>query len=145
MLNKNKAKSRKHFSFNNYKLNITEIENEKKKLYKNINNVNNKNINDTIIYKQYYLSNLKFEYYENSLNDNEYIFFVSDDEFIHLYKMKSYVLFGYLFNDIKQPIIYYFDFSFYEMMILFYKSKYENLVQFLQRLIKINKKKRKFI
>ena len=81
MLNKNKAKTRKHFSFNNYKLNITEIENEKKKLYKNINNVNNKNINDTIIYKQYYLSNLKFEYYENSLNDNEYIFFVSDDEF----------------------------------------------------------------
>lgn len=143
MLNKNKAKTRKHFSFNNYKLNITEIENEKKKLYKNINNVNNKNINDTIIYKQYYLSNLKFEYYENSLNDNEYIFFVSDDEFIHLYKMKSYVLFGYLFNDLKQPIIYYFDFSFYEMMILFYKSKYENLVQFLQRLIKVNKKKKK--
>ena len=143
MLNKNKAKTRKHFSFNNYKLNITEIENEKKKLYKNINNVNNKNINDTIIYKQYYLSNLKFEYYENSLNDNEYIFFVSDDEFIHLYKMKSYVLFGYLFNDLKQPIIYYFDFSFYEMMILFYKSKYETLVQFLQRLIKVNKKKKK--
>ena len=62
---------------------------------------------------------------------------------IHLYKMKSYVLFGYLFNDLKQPIIYYFDFSFYEMMILFYKSKYENLVQFLQRLIKVNKKKKK--
>ena len=96
-----------------------------------------------IIYEKYTLSNLKFEQYENSLNDNEYIFLVSDDEYIHLYKMKSYVLYAYTLTDIKKPKIYFFDFSFYQMKILFYKSKYENLGQFLQKLIKVNKEKKK--
>ena len=111
------------------------------------NNKNNLDINskenNNITYEKYYLSNIKFEQYENSINDNEYIFFVSDDDYIHLYKMKSYVLFAYSCNDLKHPKISFFDFSFYQMKILFYKSKYENLVQFLQRLIKINKDKKK--
>ena len=145
LLNIMKNKSRKQFNINNFKLNITEIENGKNHLFTSKNNMNNKdlNINNNNLYEEYNLSNLKLEHYENSLNDNEYIFFVSDDEYIHLYKMKSYVLFCYLYNDLKQPKIYYFDFSFYQMMVLFYKSKYDNLVQFLQRLIKVNKKTKK--
>ena len=103
----------------------------------------NKNMEKNIIYEKYNLSNLKTEQYENSINDNEYIFFVSDDEYIHLYKMKSYVLFAYSASDMKNQKIYYFDFSFFQMKILFYKSKYEDLIQFLQRLIKVNKKKKK--
>ena len=139
---KNMNKNKKHLYFNNYKLNITDIENDKNNI--NISNINKNNIlNNDIVYEKYNLSNYKFEQYENSLNDNEYIFFVSDDEYIHLYKMKSYVLFAYSCNELKNPKIYFFDFSFYQMKILFYKSKYENLSQFLQRLLKINKDKMK--
>ena len=139
--------------FGNYKVNKTTYA-EKKENTKNdtINNENNiskynddNNINNSyhMNYEKYNLSNLKYEQYEESLNDNEYIFFVSDDEYIHLYKMISYVLFAYSCNELKNPKIYYFDFSFYQMKILFYKSKYENLIQFLQRLLKINKEKKK--
>jgi len=106
-------------------------------------NFNSYTERSNIIYEKYNLSNLKFEQYENSLNDNEYIFLVSDAEYIHLYKMKSYVLYAYTLTDIKKPKIYFFDFSFYQMKILFYKSKYENLTQFLQKLIKVNKEKKK--
>ena len=134
---KNMNKNKKHFIFNNFILNQTDIENDKNNI--NINKVSN--LYNDIIYEKYNLSNLKIEQYENSINDNEYIFLVSDDEYIHLYKMKSYVLFVYSCSELKNPKIFYFDFSFYQMKILFYKSKYENLTQFLQRLLKINKDK----
>ena len=105
--------------------------------------ISSKNLYNNLLYEIHNLSNTKYEQYENSLNDNEYIFFVSDDEYIHLYKMKSYVLFAYSCNDLKHSKINFFDFSFYQMKILFYKSKYENLAQFLQRLIKVNKENKK--
>ena len=137
---KNMNKNRTKFNFSNYKLNATDIENNKNN--NNISNINKiNNLYNNIFYEKYNLSNLKFEQYENSINDNEYVFFVSDEEYIHLYKMKSYVLFVYSCSELKNPKIYYFDFSFYQMKILFYKSKYENLTQFLQRLLKINKDK----
>ena len=134
-----KTKNGRNFNFNNFKICRTMKEINKS----NKDNVIDNNINDNISYKKYNISNLKFEQYENSLNDNEYIFLVSDDENIHLYKMKSYVLYVYSCSDLKNPKIFYFDFSFYQMKILFYKSKYENLIQFLQRLIKINNEKNK--
>ena len=137
---KNMNKNRTKFNFSNYKLNATDIENNKNN--NNISNINKiNNLYNNIFYEKYNLSNLKFEQYESSVNDNEYVFFVSDEEYIHLYKMKSYVLFVYSCSELKNPKIYYFDFSFYQMKILFYKSKYENLTQFLQRLLKINKDK----
>ena len=122
----------------------TDRTNSNQELYKeNTINFNSYTERNNIIYENYNLSNLKFEQYENSLNDNEYIFLVSDDEYIHLYKMKSYVLYAYTLTDLKNPKIYFFDFTFYQMKILFYKSKYENLGQFLQKLIKVNKEKKK--
>ena len=136
LFNSLKENHLKNNNINTLKLNKIKRENSK-------NNDTNKNAEKSVTYEKYNLSNLKLEQYENSINDNEYIFFVSDDEYIHLYKMKSYVLFAYTSNDIKQPKIYYFDFSFFQMRVLFYKSKYENLTQFLQRIIKINKDKKK--
>ena len=130
----NKNKNKKNFF-----LDKTEIESYKSNIKYNIE----KDADNSFIYEVYYLSNSKNEQYENSLNDNEYIFFVSDDEYIHLYKMKSYVLFAYSCNELKNPKIHYFDFSFYQMKILFYKSNYENLGKFLKRLIKINKELKK--
>ena len=130
----NKNKNEKNFF-----LDKTEIESYKSNIKYNIE----KDADNSFIYEVYYLSNSKNEQYENSLNDNEYIFFVSDDEYIHLYKMKSYVLFAYSCNELKNPKIHYFDFSFYQMKILFYKSNYENLGKFLKRLIKINKELKK--
>ena len=119
-------------------LDKTDIEGYKSNIEYNIN----RNSDNSFIYEVYYLSNLKNEQYENSLNDNEYIFFVSDDEYIHLYKMKSYVLFAYSCNELKNPKIHFFDFSFYQMKILFYKSNYEHLGKFLKKLIKINKEQK---
>ena len=133
----NYLKNRNRKMINNLKLNQTTYSGSNKINVNKINIINNSN------YEKYNISNLKYEQYENSLNDNEYIFFVSDDEYIHLYKMKSYVLYSYSCSELKHPKIYYFDFSFYQMKILFYKSKYENLGQFLQRLLKINKEKKK--
>ena len=127
-----------NFVFNTYRT----ISNQEPKK-ENPTNFNSYTERNNIIYEKYTLSNLKFEQYENSLNDNEYIFLVSDDEYIHLYKMKSYVLYAYTLTDLKKPKIYFFDFSFYQMKILFYKSKYEKLGQFLQKLIKVNKEKKK--
>jgi hypothetical protein len=130
---------------NKYKINETETENNKNYLFTNADESNETKSNKykNIIYEKHYLSNLRFEQYNNSLNDNEYIFLVSDDENIQLYKLKSYVLYAYNCTDLKNPKIYYFDFSFYQMKILFYKSKYENLGKFFQRLIKVNKDKKK--
>ena len=131
--------------FNKYKINDPETENNKNYLFTNADESNETKSNKykNIIYEKHYLSNLRFEQYNNSLNDNEYIFLVSDDENIQLYKLKSYVLYAYNCTDLKHPKIYYFDFSFYQMKILFYKSKYENLGKFFQRLIKVNKDKKK--
>ena len=129
----------KNFFFNEHKINKTMKEINEDNIDMNTN-VEENNINN---YEKYNISNIKFEEYENSLNDNEYIFFVSDDENIHLYKMKSYVLYAYSCRDLKHPQINYFDFSFYQMKILYYKSKYENLANFLQRLIKVNNDKKK--
>ena len=109
--------------------------------YSNIINNYNDNYNPNLIYQKYHISNIRFEEYENSLNDNEYIFYVSDDDKFHLYKMKSYTLFIYSMQsleDLKNPKIFFFNFSFYHMKVLFYKSKYDNLLQFLQRLLKYN-------
>jgi len=131
--------------FNKFKISESETENNKNYLFTN-EDESNETKNDkykNIIYENHYLSNLRFEQYNNSLNDNEYIFLVSDDESIQLYKLKSYVLYAYNCADLKHPKIYYFDFSFYQMKILFYKSKYENLGKFFQRLIKVNKDKKK--
>ena len=100
--------------------------------------INNENYNTDLIYQKYHISNILFEKYENSLNDNEYIFYVSDDNKFHLYKMKSYTLFIYSMKsleDTKNPKILFFNFSFNHMRVLFYKSKYDNLLQFLQRLL----------
>ena len=131
--------------FNKFKIDDPETENNKNYLFTNEDESNdNKNDNyKNIIYEKHYLSNIRFEQYNNSLNDNEYIFLVSDDDNIQLYKLKSYVLYAYNCSDLKNPKIYYFDFSFYQMKILFYKSKYENLGKFFQRLIKVNKDKKK--
>ena len=131
--------------FNKFKIDDPETENNKNYLFTNEDESNdNKNDNyKNIIYEKHYLSNIRFEQYNNSLNDNEYIFLVSDDDNIQLYKLKSYVLYAYNCSDLKNPKIYYFDFSFYQMKILFYKSKYENLAKFFQRLIKVNKDKKK--
>ena len=128
----------KNFIFNTNRTNSNQEPNKE-----NTINFNPYTERSNIIYEIYNLSNLKFEQYENSLNDNEYIFLVSDDEYIHLYKMKSYVLYAYTLTNLKNPKIYFFDFTFYQMKILFYKSKYENLAQFLQKLIKVNKEKKK--
>ena len=103
--------------------------------------IKNENYNANLIYEKYHISNVRFEEYENSLNDNEYIFYVSDDDSFHLYKMKSYSLFIYPLESLEEmnnPKIYFFNFSFYQMKVLFYKSKYDNLLQFLQRLLKYN-------
>jgi hypothetical protein len=131
--------------FNKFKISEPETENNKNYIFRNADE-NNETKSDeykNIIYEKHYLSNLRFEQYNNSLNDSEYIFLVSDDENIQLYKLRSYVLYAYNCSDLKHPKIYYFDFSFYQMKILFYKSKYENLGKFFQRLIKINKDKKK--
>ena len=131
--------------FNKFKISEPETENNKNYIFTN-KDENNETKSDeykNIIYEKHYLSNLRFEQYNNSLNDSEYIFLVSDDENIQLYKLRSYVLYAYNCSDLKHPKIYYFDFSFYQMKILFYKSKYENLGKFFQRLIKINKDKKK--
>ena len=96
---------------------------------------------NNIIYDKYHISNIRFEDYENSLNDNEYIFYVSDDEKFHLYKMKSYTLYIYsmkFLEDLKKSKIFFFNFSFHHMKVLFYKNKYDNLIQFLQRLLTYN-------
>ena len=109
--------------------------------YSNIINNDNDNYNTNLIYQKYHISNIHFEEYENSLNDNEYNFYVSDDDKFHLYKMKSYTLFIYSMeslDDLKNPKIFFFNFSFNHMKVLFYKSKYDNLLQFLQRLLKYN-------
>ena len=96
---------------------------------------------NSIIYDNIHISNFRFEDYENSLNDNEYIFYVSDDEKFHLYKMKSYTLYIYsldFLEDLKKSKIFFFNFSFHHMKVLFYKNKYDNLIQFLQRLLTYN-------
>ena len=103
--------------------------------------INNDNHNMNLIFQRYHISNIRFEEYENSLNENEYTFYVSDDIKFHLYKMKSYTLFIYSIKsleDTKNQKIFFFNFSFYQMKVLFYKSKYDNLLQFLQRLLKYN-------
>ena len=96
---------------------------------------------NNIIYDNIHISNFRFEDYENSLNDKEYIFYVSDDEKFHLYKMKSYTLYIYslkYLEDLKKSKIFFFNFSFHHMKVLFYKNKYDNLIQFLQRLLTYN-------
>ena len=90
---------RKNKTKKNFNLDKTEVENYKNNLEYNLN----KNLSNNLLYEQCNLSNLGNEQYENSLNDNEYIFFVSDDEYIHLYKMKSYVLFLYSCSELKHP------------------------------------------
>ena len=103
--------------------------------------LNNENYNNNLIHEKYHISNIRFEEYENSLNNNEYTFYVSDDNQLHLYKMKSYILFIYSLEDLEDTSntkIFFFDFSFYHMKVLYYKSKYDNLLQFLQRLLKYN-------
>ena len=136
-------KMRKNNLMNNFFFNTNRTNYNQESNKENPSKFNPYSERSNIIYEKYNLSNLKFEQYENSLNDNEYIFLVSDDEYIHLYKMKSYVLYAYTLTDLKNPKIYFFDFSFYQMKILFYKSKYENLNQFLQKLIKVNIEKKK--
>jgi hypothetical protein len=105
-----------------------------------INNETEKYNYNSLIHEKYHISNNRFEEYENSLNDNEYTFYVSDSDNFHLYKMKSYTLFVYSFDSFedKNPKIFFFNFSFYHMKVLFYKSKYDNLIQFLQRLLIYN-------
>lgn len=104
--------------------------------------INNDNYNNNdLINEKYHISNTRFEEYESSLNDNEYIFYVSDEEKFHLYKMKSYTLFIYSLESLEDTTnqkIYFFNFSFHHMKVLFYKSKYDNLLQFLQRLLKFD-------
>ena len=112
------------------------------RLYPFFNNIINNDTYNSKNLKQenYHITNLRFEEYENSLNDNEYTFYVSDSDNFHLYKMKSYTLFVYSFDSFedKNPKIFFFNFSFYHMKVLFYKSKYDNLIQFLQRLLIYN-------
>ena len=103
--------------------------------------INNEYYNGDLIYEKYHISNIRFEEFENSLNDNEYSFYVSDDDNFHLFKLKSYTLFIYSnesLEDTKNSKIFYFNFSFHHMKVLFYKSKYDNLLQFIQRLLKYN-------
>ena len=52
--------------------------------------------------------------------------------------MKSYILYIYSLEGTKNSKIFFFNFSFYQMKILYYKSKYENLLQFIQKLLKYN-------
>ena len=120
------------------------------RLYPFFNNIINNDTYNSKNLKQenYHITNLRFEEYENSLNDNEYIFYVSDEDKFHLYKMKSYTLFIYSLKsleDSKKYKIYFFNFSFYQMKVLFYKSKYDNLLLFIQKLIKYNSLTKKII
>ena len=122
-------------NISSYKVNTQETIDEYNN-YLNINFLNNEKK-----YEIYQISNINLDQYENSLNDNEYIFFVSDFKKFHLYKMKSYTLYIYFLSSFeeKNPKIFYFNLSFYHMKILFFKSKYDNIVQFLQRLLKYDK------
>ena len=79
--------------------------------------------------------------FKPSLNDNEYNFLLSDDKFVHLYKLKSYILNVYYCNKIQKPKVYVFNFNFFQMKILFYKSKYSSLEKVLSRLLKISNSK----
>ena len=113
------------------------------KLYPFFSNIiNNETYNTKNLIKEiYHVTNVRFEEFENSLNDNEYIFYVSDEDKFHLYKMKSYILYIYSLSSLEgtqNSKIFFFNFSFYQMKVLFYKSKYDNLLQFIQRLIKYN-------
>ena len=109
------------------------------KLYPFFENIiNNESYNaKNLINENYHITNIRLEEYENSLNDNEYIFYVSDEDKFRLYKMKSYILYIYSLEGTKNPKIFFFIFSFYQMKILYYKSKYENLLQFIQKLLNI--------
>ena len=103
--------------------------------------INNENSISNLKYEKYNISNIRFEEFENSLNDNEYSFYVSDDDKFHLFKLKSYTLFIYSLDsleDTKNSKIFFFNFSFHHMKVLFYKGKYDNLLQFIQRLLKYN-------
>ena len=103
--------------------------------------INNENSISNLKYEKYNISNIRFEEFENSLNDNEYSFYVSDEDKFHLFKLKSYTLFIYSLDsleDTKNSKIFFFNFSFHHMKVLFYKSKYDNLLQFIQRLLKYN-------
>ena len=103
------------------------------------NIINNESYNaKNLINENYHITNIRLEEYENSLNDNEYIFYVSDEDKFRLYKMKSYILYIYSLEGTKNSKIFFFNFSFYQMKILYYKSKYENLLQFIQKLLKYN-------
>ena len=75
--------------------------------------------------------------FKPSLNDDEYNFLLSDDKFVHLYKLKSYILYVYYCQKFQKPKVYVFNFSFFQMKILFYKSKYNSLEKVLSRLLKI--------
>lgn len=110
--------------------------------------INNESYNSkNLLNENYHITNIRFEEFENSLNDNEYIFYVSDEDKFYLYKMKSYILYIYSLSSegTKNSKIYFFNFSFYQMKILFYKSKYENLLLFIQKLLKYNSLTKKII
>ena len=60
--------------------------------------INNENSISNLKYEKYNISNIRFEEFENSLNDNEYSFYVSDEDKFHLFKLKSYMQFLLFFD-----------------------------------------------
>ena len=76
--------------------------------------------------------------YEINLNENcyEFIFLFSNNINLSIYKLKSYILYVFLTN-INKPVIYEFNFNYLHMKILYYISLFENLTEFLKRLLYI--------
>ena len=104
-------------------------------------NDNNQNIfeNNIIIpnkINKYYLLNSYL--YEININENcyEFIFLFSNNINTSIYKLKSYILYVFVTN-INKPIIYEFNFNYQHMKILYYISLFENLTEFLKRLLYI--------
>ena len=107
------------------------------------NNNNNENIgilpslNNTCT--KYYLNN----FYTSQINVNEddyqFIFTMFKGDIFNIFKFKSYILYVFV-NNVNKPEIYAFNFTFKQMRVLYYRSKFDNFKLFLKRLITIKKK-----
>ena len=142
------------FSFKNFRKFMNGILSIRSQSAKNLNKINNNffskvktyfknNNNDlfsnNIIPNTINKCHLSNSYsYELNLNENcyEYIFLYSNNVNISIYKLKSYILYVFVTN-INKPIIYEFNFNYQHMKILYYISLFENLTDFLKRLLYI--------
>ena len=113
----------------------------KAKSIEDINSKNQKNkskqienIISILTKNKYYLNDLYSYEIHYSLNCNEYDFLISNNYNLSIYRLKSYIIYVF-FNNINKPIIYELNFNFQQMKILYYISLYENLNEYLKRLL----------